>query len=63
MQVGGFGEMWRRVEAGQRVEFFEYIYYSISIFEFTDFNLNSFNPNPFVRHTFWTIMVGGTLTV
>ena len=24
--------------------------------------MQSFNPNPFERHTFWTLMVGGVFT-
>ena len=29
---------------------------------FIKFEYKSFNPNPFERHTFWTLMVGGFFT-
>eukprot|EP00069_Balaena_mysticetus_P013492 bmy_22059T0 len=35
------------------------ILHLVALFQFSE---NSFNPNPLQRHTFWTIVIGGTFT-
>jgi len=47
VDVGGFTEMWELNKAGGRVKLQEWEGW--------------FDPNPLTRHTFWTLIVGGTI--
>lgn len=44
MDIGGFSEVWRISQEGERIQFF------------------NFDPDPTVRHTFWTLVIGGFFT-
>jgi hypothetical protein len=69
-RVGGVGLIYDRLVETDRIEFFEFIFFlSLSIFAVKRlfkglelFFILSFDPSPFKRHTFWSIMIGGFFT-
>ena len=71
--MGGFKNIWDRNYDGGRIKFWEYVSLIIRFYlnirkrlyplKVTDHGVvfSSFDGDPFKRHTFWTLVVGGTV--